>query len=332
MLNHNTAYPATRLRRLRRTSALRNLNRETALDPGFFIQAVIVRDEGDPASIAGMSGVERHTVDEACALAERVTEKGIGGLALFPYTRLSDRDAAGSAAFDSSNLMCRAAQEIKRAVPDALLIGDVALDPYTDHGHDGLMDDEGTIVNDETVERLEEQALVLARSGFDVVAPSDMMDGRIGKIRTALDREGLTDTVILSYAVKYASAFYGPYRTAVGSGGVLKGDKATYQMDPANALEGLREAALDVQEGADMLMVKPGLPYLDMVTRVKEAFGLPTVAFQVSGEYAMLRSAADAGAMDFDRALMESLMCFRRAGADAVITYAAEKAAELLSA
>ena len=228
--------------------------------------------------------------------------------------------------------MCRAARAIKAAVPDSLLIGDVALDPYTDHGHDGLVDDTGTIVNDETVARLEEQALVLARSGFDVVAPSDMMDGRIGKIRAALDRENLTDTVILSYAVKYASAFYGPYRTAVGSGGVLRGDKATYQMDSANALEGLREASLDVAEGADMLMVKPGLPYLDMVTRVKEAFGLPTVAFQVSGEYAMLKSAAEAGAMDFDRALMESLMCFRRAGADAVITYAAEKAADLLKA
>ncbi|MEO1659235.1 MAG: porphobilinogen synthase [Pseudomonadota bacterium] len=332
MLNFNSTFPASRLRRLRRTAALRNLNRENALDPGFFIQAVIIRDEGDPAAIAGMAGVERHTIAEACALAERVQAKGIGGLAIFPYTRPSDRDAAGSGAFDSGNLMCRAAEAIKAAVPDSLLIGDVALDPYTDHGHDGLMDDAGTIVNDETVARLEEQALVLARSGFDVVAPSDMMDGRIGKIRTALDREGLTDTVILSYAVKYASAFYGPYRTAVGSGGVLRGDKATYQMDPANALEGLREAAMDVEEGADMLMVKPGMPYLDMVTRVKDTFGLPTIAFQVSGEYAMLRSAADAGSMDFDRGLMESLMCFRRAGADAVITYAAERAAELLKA
>lgn len=331
MLNLHGTFPTTRLRRLRQSAALRNLNRERALDPGFFIQAVIIRDAGDPASIAGMSGVERLTIEETCSLAERVASKGIGGLALFPYTRPSDRDAAGSGAFDHENLMCRAARAIKAAVPQSLLIGDVALDPYTDHGHDGLMDETGTIMNDETVARLEEQAIVLARAGFDVVAPSDMMDGRIGKIRAALDGAELTDTVILSYAVKYASAFYGPYRTAVGSGGVLQGDKATYQMDPANALEGLREAALDVQEGADMLMVKPGLPYLDMVTRVKETFGLPTIAFQVSGEYAMLKSAAEAGAMDFDRALMESLMCFRRAGADAVITYAAEKAAELLA-
>ncbi|MEM7740140.1 MAG: porphobilinogen synthase [Pseudomonadota bacterium] len=324
-------FPTTRLRRLRRTAALRNLNRETALHPGFFIQATILRENDDPAVIDGMSGIERQTIDQACALAVSAKSKRIGGLALFPYTKPSDRNSAGSAAFDPSNLMCRAAEAIKKAVPDVLLIGDVALDPYTDHGHDGLMDDSGTIINDETVEKLREQALVLARSGFDIVAPSDMMDGRIGEIRRFLDAQGCTETAILSYAVKYASAFYGPYRNAVGSSGVLKGDKATYQMDPANALEGLREAALDTQEGADMLMVKPGLPYLDMVTRVKESFGLPTVAFQVSGEYAMMRSAADAGALDFDRALMESLTCFRRAGADAVITYAAMKAADLLS-
>ncbi|MEO1040937.1 MAG: porphobilinogen synthase [Pseudomonadota bacterium] len=331
MLNHFGTFPTTRLRRLRRTAALRNLNRETELHPGFFIQATILRENDDPASIEGMSGVQRHTIDEACELAIRAKSLFLGGLALFPYTKPSDRNSAGSAAFDPDNLMCRAARAIKQAVPDSLLIGDVALDPYTDHGHDGLMDDTGTILNDETVAKLEEQALVLAQNGFDVVAPSDMMDGRIGKIRQSLDAQGCTETAILSYAVKYASAFYGPYRNAVGSSGVLQGDKATYQMDTANAREGLREAALDVDEGADMLMVKPGLPYLDMVTRVKEAFGLPTVAFQVSGEYAMIRSAADAGAIDFDRALMESLMCFRRAGADAVITYAAEKAATLLN-
>ncbi|GGY52292.1 delta-aminolevulinic acid dehydratase [Parvularcula lutaonensis] len=290
-----------------------------------------MREEGDPAAIPAMRGVERLTVTEAADLAERAVKAGLGGLALFPYTSASDRDAAGSRAFDHENLMGRAARAIKQQAPEAVIIGDVALDPYTDHGHDGLMGEDGTILNDQTVEALCRQAVTLAQTGFDVVAPSDMMDGRVGAIRQALDRAGFEDVAILSYAVKYASAFYGPYRDAVGSRGALKGDKRTYQMDPGNAEEGLREAALDVGEGADMLMVKPGLAYLDMVTRVKDQWGLPTVAFQVSGEYAMLRAASEAGAFDFDAALMEALLCFKRAGADAIITYAAEHAAKLLT-
>lgn len=277
-----------------------------------------------------MPGIERQTIEQAVASAERALSLGIPALALFPFTGPDDRDSEGSLAFSSDNLMCRAARAIKDAVPEAVIIADVALDPYTEHGHDGLMNADGTILNDETIEALCRQAIVLADAGYDMVAPSDMMDGRIGEIRKALDAAGHQDVAILSYAVKYASAFYGPYRDAVGSRGALKGDKRTYQMDPGNAEEGLREAALDVKEGADMLMVKPGLAYLDMVTRVKDEFQMPTVAFQVSGEYAMLKAAAAAGAFDFDQALMESLLAFKRAGADAVITYAATHAAELL--
>ncbi len=305
--------------------------RENRLAASDFIQAVILREEDDPAEIRAMRGVTRSTVAEAVELARRAKGLGVPALALFPYTAAADRDAEGSGAFAADNLMGRAGRAIKEAVPDMLLIGDVALDPYTDHGHDGLMDDAGRILNDETVEALCRQALTLAKVGYDIVAPSDMMDGRVGALRQALDAQGREEVLILSYAVKYASRFYGPYRDAVGSGGALRGDKKTYQMDPGNAEEGLREAALDVAEGADLLMVKPGLPYLDMIRRVKDAFGLPTVAFQVSGEYAMLRAAADQGAFDFTPALLENLMCFRRAGADAVITYAAIDAAEALA-
>ncbi|MFC3303384.1 porphobilinogen synthase [Parvularcula lutaonensis] len=331
MKNYHGSFPLTRLRRLRKSNGIRSLVRESRVSPSDLIQGVILREEGDPAAIPAMRGVERLTVTEAADLAERAVKAGLGGLALFPYTSASDRDAAGSRAFDHENLMGRAARAIKQQAPEAVIIGDVALDPYTDHGHDGLMGEDGTILNDQTVEALCRQAVTLAQTGFDVVAPSDMMDGRVGAIRQALDRAGFEDVAILSYAVKYASAFYGPYRDAVGSRGALKGDKRTYQMDPGNAEEGLREAALDVGEGADMLMVKPGLAYLDMVTRVKDQWGLPTVAFQVSGEYAMLRAASEAGAFDFDAALMEALLCFKRAGADAIITYAAEHAAKLLT-
>lgn len=276
-----------------------------------------------------MPNVYRSTPDEAAAMAERCMKAGIPAMALFPYTSQADRDPQGSRAYEHDNLMGQAARAIKEAVPEMVIIADVALDPYTDHGHDGLMSDEGVILNDPTVEALCRQALVLAEVGYDIVAPSDMMDGRIGTIRQALDEAGQQDVGILSYSVKYASAFYGPYRDAVGSRGALKGDKRTYQMDPGNAEEGLREAALDIKEGADMLMIKPGMAYLDMVTRVKQTFGVPTIVFQVSGEYAMLASAAEKGAFDFDTALMESLMAFKRAGADGIITYAAEHAAKL---
>ena len=256
---------------------------------------------------------------------------GIPALALFPYTETSERDPDGSGASDPDNLMCQAARAIKREVPEIGLIADVALDPYTDHGHDGILRD-GVIVNDETVEILVRQGLVLAEAGFDVLAPSDMMDGRIGALRAALDAEGYEDRMLLSYAVKYASKFYGPYRDAIGSRGVLQGDKRTYQMDPRNGAEGLREVTLDLAEGADMVMVKPGLPYLDMVHRVKAAFPVPVAAFQVSGEYAMLACAAEAGAFEFEAAALEALLAFKRAGADMVISYYAIAAAGWLKA
>ncbi len=323
-------FPATRLRRLRRNESMRSLVRETRLNPSDLIQSVILREDTDPPEIPGMRGVARLTIDEAVDLASQASAAGLGGLALFPYTSTKDRDPEGSAALDPNNLMGRAARAIKAKAPETLIIADVALDPYTDHGHDGLMDGHGTILNDATIDVLCQQATVLAEAGFDVIAPSDMMDGRVGAIRLVLDNAGFEDVAILAYAVKFASVFYGPYRDAVGSRGALQGDKRTYQMDPGNAEEGLREAALDIQEGADMLMIKPGLAYLDMVQRVKASFQMPTVAFQVSGEFAMLRYAADAGAFDFDTALLESLLAFKRAGADAVISYAALHAVGLL--
>ncbi|WP_031549905.1 porphobilinogen synthase [Parvularcula oceani] len=324
-------HPATRPRRLRSAGWIRAITAESRLIPADLIQAMILReDDAEAGPVPAMPGIRRHSVDEAVEAARRARDLGLPALALFPHTSQEQRDAGASAAFDPDNLMARAARAIKAAVPGIGLIGDVALDPYTDHGHDGVLAG-GEILNDETVPLLCRQALVLAEAGFDVLAPSDMMDGRVGAIRGALDAEGFTDRMILSYAVKYASRFYGPYRDAIGSRGVLQGDKRTYQMDPANAEEGLREVALDLAEGADMVMVKPGLPYLDMVTRVKQAFGVPTVAFQVSGEYAMLAQAAEAGAFDFQAAGLEALACFRRAGADAVISYYADRAAQWLA-
>jgi porphobilinogen synthase len=305
---------------------------ETNLTPANLVQAVILREDDAPAGpIPAMAGVTRSTVEEAVGIARRARDLAVPALALFPYTDASARSPDGAAALDADNLMARAARALKREVPELGLIGDVALDPYTDHGHDGLLRD-GVIVNDETVGILSEQAVVLAEAGFDVVAPSDMMDGRVGAIRAALDRSGFEDRLILSYAVKYASRFYGPYRDAIGSRGVLQGDKRTYQMDPRNAAEGLREVTLDLAEGADMVMVKPGLPYLDMIARVKQAFPVPVAAFQVSGEYAMLRCAADQGAFEFEAAALEALTGFRRAGADLVISYYALDAASWLTA
>jgi porphobilinogen synthase len=276
-----------------------------------------------------MPGVERYSVDEVLRAAEQAMKLKIPALALFPNTDPALRDADGSEALNPDNLVCRVLTAIKREFPDLGLAADVALDPYTSHGHDGLLED-GKILNDETVAVLVEQALVLAAAGADVVAPSDMMDGRVGAIRKALDNAGRIDVQILSYAAKYASCFYGPFRDAVGSNATLTGDKRTYQMDPANGDEALREALLDVEEGADMLMVKPGLPYLDIVFRVKEAFGLPTLVYQVSGEYSMIQAAAQSGWLDGEKAMMESLLAFKRAGADAILTYFAPRAAEKL--
>jgi porphobilinogen synthase len=276
-----------------------------------------------------MPGVERLSVDEAVYAAERAAHLGIPAIALFPYTDPARRDAVGSEALNPDNLVCRAARAIKNAVPNIGVIIDVALDPYTSHGHDGvLIGDE--IANDPTVEQLVLQSLIEAAAGADIVAPSDMMDGRVGAIRTALDANGFERVQIMAYTAKYASAFYGPFRDAIGTAKVLTGDKRTYQMDPGNGDEALREAELDIAEGADMIMVKPGMPYLDVLWRVKEAFQMPTFAYQVSGEYAMIMAAAKNGWIDRERAMMESLLSFRRAGADGILTYFAPDAAELL--
>lgn len=324
-------FPLARPRRNRRDEWTRRLVAEHTLTAGDLIWPIFIREGVDAAEpVASMPGVERLTIDRAVRAAEEAVTLGIPAIALFPVTPPELKDEDGTESGNPQNLMCRAARAIKAAVGNALgLIGDVALDPYTSHGHDGVIRD-GYVANDETVAILCRQALVQAEAGIDVIAPSDMMDGRVGAIRAALDQAGLIHTRIMSYAAKYASAFYGPFRDAVGSGSVLKGDKKTYQMDPANTDEALREVAMDIAEGADMVMVKPGMPYLDVVRRVKDAFGMPTFAYQVSGEYAMIAGAARNGWLDGERAMMESLLAFKRAGADGVLTYFAPAAARLL--
>jgi porphobilinogen synthase len=279
--------------------------------------------------VAAMPGVDRLSLDEALREAERAMSLDIPAIAFFPYTDAALKDEAGSEAFNENNLVCRACRAIKREFPALGLVTDVALDPYTSHGHDGLMQGD-RILNDESVDALVRQSLTQARAGADVIAPSDMMDGRVGAIRSALDAEGFLDVQIMAYSAKYASAFYGPFRDAIGSAGALKGDKRTYQMDPANSDEALREIAADIEEGADMIMVKPGMPYLDIVRRAKETFGAPTFVYQVSGEYSMIMAAAQNSWLDGDRAMMESLIAFKRAGADGVLTYFAPRAAEAL--
>jgi porphobilinogen synthase len=280
-----------------------------------------------------MPGQVRVTVDRLAKHVEEAARLGVPAIAIFPVTPPGLKDAEGTEALNPDNLICRAARELKRAFPEVGLVGDVALDPYTDHGHDGVIRDTRAgpyVHNDDSVVVLARQAVIQAEAGIDVIAPSDMMDGRVGAIRRALDAEGFVDTRVMSYAAKYASAFYGPFREALGSGGALKGDKKTYQMDPANSDEALREVALDLAEGADMVMVKPGMPYLDVVRRVRERFGVPTFAYQVSGEYAMVVAAANNGWLDRERAMMESLLAFKRAGANGVLTYFAVEAARLL--
>jgi porphobilinogen synthase len=335
-MNYTGRYPSARPRRLRQADWVRRMVREHRLGVDDLIWAMVVHDGADEEiPVAAMPGVARLSVSAAAKAAKRAEKLGIPAIAVFPHIDAAKKDAAGREALNDKGLVCTAVRAMKDAAPGVGLMVDVALDPFTDHGHDGLLRD-GRIVNDETVKVLAEQALIQVKAGADIVAPSDMMDGRVGAIRAALDAEGHQDTLIMSYAAKYASAFYGPYREAIGSGklgmGSVQnpGDKRTYQMDPANTDEALRECAMDVAEGADMLMVKPGLAYLDIVTRVKAAFGLPTFAFQVSGEYAMLKAAAQNGWLDEDRAILETLTAFKRAGADGVITYFAPKAAELL--
>ncbi len=306
--------------------------REATLSPSNLIWPLFVCDgSGTEEPIVSLPGVSRWSVDRLVDRARDAVAAGIPCLALFPYTQPDRRSADGAEALNPDNLMCRATAAIKQALGDDSLMADVALDPYTDHGHDGFLED-GEIVNDRTVEALVRQAIVEALAGFDIIAPSDMMDGRVGAIRKGLDAEGLHHVQIMSYAAKYASCFYGPYRDAIGSSGVLKGDKRTYQMDPANTDEALREVAMDIAEGADSVMVKPAGAYLDIIHRVKAAFAMPTFAFQVSGEYAMIMAAAQNGWIDGDRAVLESLLSIRRAGADGVITYFAPRAARLLGA
>jgi porphobilinogen synthase len=324
-------FPTTRLRRLRRFEWSRRLVRESRLSVDDLIWPLFVQDgKGLATPIATMPGVSRLSVDRVVEAVGEAVELGIPAVALFPATDPMKKSPEADEAFNPDNLVCRAVRAVKQAHPGIGVICDVALDPYTSHGHDGLIRD-GYVANDETMEALCRQAVVQAKAGTDVIAPSDMMDGRVGAVRRALDEAGFEQVLILSYAAKYASAFYGPFRDAVGSASSLGvGDKKTYQMDPGNSDESLREVALDVAEGADLVMVKPGMPYLDIVFRVKEAFGLPTVVYQVSGEYAMIQAAAAAGMLDLEKAMLESLLAFKRAGADAVLTYFALSAARLL--
>jgi len=326
----SAAYPAIRMRRNRKADWSRRLVSENSLSANDLIWPLfLVEGTSKREAIPSMPGVERLSVDESVRAAEEAVSLGIPVIALFPHTPMEKRDPMGSLATDPDNLVCQATRAIKKAFPQIGVLCDAALDPFTSHGHDGLMDGD-RILNDETVEALIRQSLIQVEAGCDIIAPSDMMDGRIGAIRTALENAGHTDTQIMSYAAKYASAFYGPFRDAIGSSGALKGDKRTYQMDPANTDEALREVALDIAEGADMVMVKPGMPYLDVLHRVKQEFGLPTFAYQVSGEYAMLAGAIQNGWLDRDRVILESLLAFKRAGADGVLTYFAPAAARLL--
>jgi porphobilinogen synthase len=327
-------YPALRLRRTRATAWSRAMHRETLLSPADLIWPLFVTDgSGVEEPVGSLPGVSRWSLDGIAARAKEAVSLGIPCLALFPNTQPGRRSEDGGEALNPDNLMCRAIRAIRDAVGDGVgVLTDVALDPYTSHGQDGLIDDAGYVLNDATVEMLVGQSLNQAAAGADIIAPSDMMDGRIGVIRTALEAAGHANVQIMAYSAKYASAFYGPFRDAVGSGGLLKGNKQTYQMDPANSEEALREVALDLAEGADSVMVKPGLPYLDIVRRVKDRFEVPVFAYQVSGEYAMLEAAVAAGAGDRDALVLETLTAFKRAGCSGVLTYHAAHAARLLGA
>jgi porphobilinogen synthase len=320
------------MRRMRRDDFSRRLMRESTLTVDDFIYPVFVLEgEGRIEKVGSMPGVERQSLDILLKTAERAVNLGIPALALFPVIDASLKSLGAEEAFNSHGLVPRAVKALKREFPDLGVITDVALDPYTSHGQDGLIDETGYVLNDETLEVLAKQALCHAEAGADVVAPSDMMDGRIGRVRAELDEGGQIHTRILAYSAKYASSFYGPFRDAVGSAGNLgKGNKFTYQMDPANSNEALKEVALDLEEGADMVMVKPGMPYLDIVRRVKDEFGVPTYAYQVSGEYAMLKAAAQNGWLNEEACVLESLLAFKRAGADGILTYFALDAAAYL--
>ena len=324
------SYPATRFRRTKRTDALRRMVREHSLSVDDLIWPVFLRDgEDDETPVPSMPGVSRMTVDRVVKAAREAADLGIPAICLFPYIDTSLKTERCEEAWNPDNLSNRATRAIKDAVPEIAVMTDVALDPYNINGHDGIVRD-GVILNDESVEALVRMAVAQAQAGADILGPSDMMDGRIGAMRTALEAAGFQDTCILSYAAKYASAFYGPFRDAVGASGLLKGDKKTYQMDPANTDEAMRLIERDLLEGADMVMVKPGMPYLDICRRVSERFDVPLAAYQVSGEYAMIKGAADRGWIDGDRAMMESLIGFKRAGCDTILTYFATDVARAL--
>ncbi|AMK23777.1 MULTISPECIES: porphobilinogen synthase [unclassified Sphingobium] len=329
----HASYPALRLRRTRASAWSRAMHAENRLSPSDFIWPLFVTEgQGVEEPIKSLPGVSRWSVDLMVERAREAQAVGIPCLALFPNTQPERRSDDGEEALNPDNLMCRAIRAIKDAVPEIGILTDVALDPYTAHGQDGLLDEAGYVVNDATIDVLIGQSLNQAAAGADIIAPSDMMDGRVGAIREALEEEGHANVQIMAYAAKYASAFYGPFRDAVGSSGLLKGNKKTYQMDPANSEEALREVALDIAEGADSVMVKPGLPYLDIIARVKDRFEVPVFAYQVSGEYAMLEAAAAVGAGDRDALVLETLMAFKRAGCSGVLTYHALHAARLLGA
>ena len=323
-------FPSTRMRRNRSADWLRRMVQENRLTADDLIWPIFVVEGSDKReAVLSMPGVERLSVDLLAEEVGKAQELGIPAVAVFPYTPEGLKTPGGSEALNPDNIVCRGVREIKKHVSNMGVLCDVALDPYNSDGHDGLVKD-GEILNDETVEILCQQSVVQADAGCDVIAPSDMMDGRIGSIRKVLDDSGHQNVTIMAYAAKYASAFYGPFRDAVGSGGVLMGDKKTYQMDPGNGDEAIREVGLDIAEGADMVMVKPGLPYMDIIYRVKNEFGVPTFAYNVSGEYAMLRAAAQNGWLDYPAAMMEMLTGFKRAGADGILTYAARDAAKIL--
>ena len=327
------SFPRTRLRRLRQAPWIRSLTGEHVLTPSDLIWSMVVHDGSAPKiPVGSMPGLFRLNVEEAAKAARRARELSIPAIAIFPHINPAHKDEMGSEALNGEGLIPRVIKSMKDAAPEVGIICDVALDPFTSHGHDGVIDANGYVLNDKTSDLLVRQALVQAEAGADVVAPSDMMDGRIGAIRDALEDGGYANTMILSYAAKYASGFYGPYRDAIGSATALKGDKKTYQQNPANSDEALREVAMDIAEGADMVMVKPGLPYLDIVRRVSETFAVPTIAFQVSGEYAQIKAASQNGWIDGDRVMMETLLSFKRAGAAGIITYFAEDAAIALGA
>ena len=331
-IDQPNAFPASRMRRLRSQKFSRKLCQENQISRHDLIFPMFVQEGNDLRTpIDSMPGIERYSLDQLLIEVESIDQLGIPAIALFPVTPIQVKSLNAEEAYNPEGLIPRTIQALKENFPDLGVISDVALDPYTSHGQDGLIDDNGYVLNDETVEVLIRQALTHAQAGVDVVAPSDMMDGRVGAIRKALEEHGYRNTSILAYSAKYASSFYGPFRDAVGSAANLKGgDKYSYQMDPANSDEALREVALDIAEGADMVMVKPGMPYLDIVRRVKDQFGVPTFAYQVSGEYAMLKAAAQNGWLDEKAVVLESLMCFKRAGADAILTYYAKQVAEWL--